>query len=104
MFAPILSILSSEKNRQVWHSYSSVSCSGSGYEPGVVGKPRFSDGEFRVPSYGSFYFEESYRFFLSSWPDDQSDCDRYPTRDRSGASDRSVTCDRFFEEAGNALS
>jgi len=77
---------------------------------------------FREPSYGSFYFEESYRFFSSSWPDDQSDCDRYLTRDRSGASDRSLTieecftffsssqpegcsdCDRFFEEAGNALS
>ena len=29
--------------------------------------------------------------------------DRYLTRDRSGASDRSLTCDRFFEEAGSAL-
>jgi len=29
---------------------------------------------------------------------------RYLTRDRSGAPDRSLTCDRFFEEAGNALS
>jgi hypothetical protein len=34
----------------------------------------------------------------------QITCDRYPTRDRLGALDRSVTCDRFFEEAGNALS
>jgi len=30
-------------------------------------------------------------------------CHGYPTRDRSGALDRSVTCDRFFEEAGSAL-
>jgi len=31
-------------------------------------------------------------------------CHRYLTRDRSSESDRSVTCDRYFEEAGNALS